>query len=154
MKYALATLLAFFLVTATVTGRPYTPLTTVALPAAGPIVIGDDYGGRVSTYLEFYQRIFSAGIFVKVKGICVSACTLVLELPGNEVCVYPTASFGFHLASIDNIANPVITDVMVRRYYPPSVQKWIAEHGPLKEDPIYMSAATLVKLGVFPFCRD
>ena len=119
---------------------------------ASVIVIDLDGGGNIGTYLTFYRRIEDAGIPVRVEGPCISACTLVLGLPRDEVCVTRTASFGFHLASSEGHTVPGLTSVLVQRYYPPKVQKWIKDNGPLTEDPIFLSGTDVIALGILREC--
>jgi hypothetical protein len=121
----------------------------------GVIVINDDGGGGVSDHVKFYNRIREAGIPVRIEGMCVSACTLVLDLPRNEVCITSTASFGFHLAS-DGDPNPNLTEALIRRFYPPAVQQWIKDytriHGKLSERVIYMTFDEIMDLDVLSEC--
>src|ERR1035437_7064537 len=121
----------------------------------GVIVISDDSGGSVSDHVKFYNRIREAGIPVRIEGLCVSACTLVLELPRTQVCITSTASFGFHLAS-DGEPNANLTDALIRRFYPPAVQAWIKDytrlHGKLSERVIYMTIDEVMALNVLSEC--
>lgn len=117
-----------------------------------PVVIGDDGGGNVATFVMWYKRLAESGVPVRVRGLCVSACTFVLMLPKSQVCVEPTASFGFHLATDgDDNADVPITAALIRRWYPESVRKWLVGKT-LAERPIYMTAEEAVKLDVFPAC--
>jgi hypothetical protein len=116
-----------------------------------PIVIDDDDGGNVDNFLLWYGRLRASGTPVILRGICISACTFVLALPKSQVCVEPTASFGFHMAAINGKAVPGMTGALIRRWYPEPVRRWLADKD-LQEEPIYMSASEAVKLGVFPAC--
>lgn len=121
----------------------------------GQIVIDDDPGGLVYQALMFYQRIKDSGVPVRLRGICDSACTYILTLPKSQVCVEPTASLGFHLATDDdNDTKGDIPETMalIRRYYPPAVVEWIMSGPPLTLKIRYMDAATIVKLGIFDAC--
>lgn len=120
---------------------------------AGVVRIYDDGGGQISTYLEFYHRLQVANIPIRIEGACISACTLVLSLPRDEVCTTRDAKFGFHLASNakgEDLPGP--TAILVLIYYPPAVQAWIERHGPLKHDPIYMTGSDMIRLGVLKEC--
>lgn len=141
-----------------VAGLLITPDNTRALSLSTPVRISDNGGGSVHTFRYFYDAIRASGVPVEVTGICVSACTLVFELPRSQVCVYEGASFGFHLASVDGKGDPEITKVIQRRYYPPSLVRWLEDHereyGPLTlEHVVYMSAKEVVALGIFPYCK-
>ena len=126
----------------------------VGTPIPGVIVINNDDGGSVDDHVKFYDRIAVAGIHVRIEGICISACTLALALPRYQVCVTPTASFGFHLAN-DGAPNANLTAVLQDRYYPQSVKDWIKEflHGrPLTPGVIYMSYEAIVRVGAVRPC--
>lgn len=116
-----------------------------------PFVIDDDHGGTVDTFARWYKRLADSGMPVIVRGVCESACTLVLSLPRSQVCIEPTASFGFHHATIDDRPEPGVTRAISRRFYPQAVLDWLVGKT-LRDVPIYMSAATVVKLGIFPAC--
>lgn len=116
-----------------------------------PIIIGDDHGGVVDTFAMWYARLRSSGTPVILRGMCESACTLVLILPASQVCVEPTASLGFHLATIGERGEPEVTAALIRRFYPESVQKWLAARK-LRAVPTYMTAAEIVEAGIFPAC--
>lgn len=125
-------------------------LTTSAI--AEPIIIDDDDGGQVDQFLMWYKRLADSGVPVVLRGICVSACTLVLRLPKSQVCVEPSASFGFHLWSMYSTPSPSFTWAGARRYYPKVVQEWLKAQPPLGLAPTYMTAEEIVKLGIFPWC--
>jgi hypothetical protein len=123
-------------------------------PRPGVIVIADDPGGVVDTFLMWIERIRASRIPVRIEGICHSACTLVLSLPRSQVCVTPTASLGFHLASQGPFPLQEFTAALVRRYYPQAVQEWIRSRGGLTQAFIYLGSAEIVEMGVFPQCKD
>src|SRR5271166_3810193 len=108
------------------------------LSPVGPIIIDNDPGGSVFQEIKWFERIRESGIPVRIRGICISACTLVLMLPKAQVCVEPSVSLGFHLASVSDEPDPLLTAVLNRRYYPQLVQDWIKEHGPLTVKPMFM----------------
>jgi hypothetical protein len=118
-----------------------------------PVVIGDDVGGNLAFFAMWYKRIRDSGVPVRVEGVCESACTLALSLPHDQVCIAPTASFGFHLASYNGETAPGVTGAMIRRWYPEKVRKWLVGQT-LIEAPLYMTANTVVSLGIFPACED
>lgn len=119
---------------------------------ARPVVINDDGGGNIRTFVMWYERIRDSGVPVVLRGICDSACTLVLTLPHDQVCVEPTASLGFHLASYSDEAAPSLTGAMIRRWYPAKVREWLVGQT-LHEAPLYMTAEEVVKLGIFAACK-
>lgn len=120
---------------------------------AEPFVIDDDDGGQVDTFIMWYARLKASGAPVVLRGICVSACTLVLTLPRDQVCVEPTASLGFHLWSVGGKVDPALTQATITRYYPPAVQTWLAGKK-LADWPIaFMAAKEIVSLGILDPCE-
>lgn len=121
------------------------------------LVIDDDDGGYIADHLKFYARIRDSGIQVRVRGVCVSACTLVLTLPYEQTCIEPTASLGFHAASAYGRVNLDFTRVMITRYYPQAVQDfiaaWVTKNGVLTDKVFYMSAEEAVRLNVMRACE-
>jgi hypothetical protein len=126
-------------------------LSSGALAEVRPVIIDNDHGGQVDTFAMWYGRLRVSGTPVVLRGMCESACTLVLTLPPTQVCVEPTASLGFHLATIGERPEPEVTDALIRRYYPEAVQKWLATRK-LRAVPTYMTAAEIVAAGIFPAC--
>lgn len=116
------------------------------LPMIQPIIIEDSPGGVVDTFAYFYGAIRASHVPVILRGVCISACTLVLSLPKDQVCVEPTAILGFHEASISGVPNMIITKSFVRRFYPPIVQKWLATQT-ITPEPILVGADDIVKFG-------
>lgn len=121
------------------------------------IVVDDDGGGNVATFAMWYARIKEAGIKVRIIGECDSACTLVLSLPKEQFCVEPTASLGFHLAAKLTDKGPVplpeVTKVLIRRYYPPAVQEWLAKQN-LSLELVFLSAEDLIRMNVALPCHN
>ena len=68
-------------------------------PASATMLIGDDVGGRIGTYVEQYSAVRASGERVVIDGTCLSACTLVLGIvPRSRICVTRRAALGFHAA--------------------------------------------------------
>lgn len=111
-----------------------------------------DPGGSVADYLRWYRRLADAGVVARIDGSCVSACTLVLAMPVRASCITREARLGFHLASVDGKDDPVVTDELVKEFYPPRVQQWIKDNGPLASAPIYMLGSEVIALGVMREC--
>lgn len=119
-----------------------------------PIVIDYDGGGNISTYMEWFKRLKESGTPVVLRGLCISACTFVLILPKDQVCVEPTASLAFHLASDGEGGDEAYTRALIRRYYPKPVQDFLADKKLTVGREEYMTAAEIVKLGIFPACKS
>jgi len=116
------------------------------LPTIQPIIIDDNPGGVVDTFAYFYGAIRASHVPVILRGVCISACTLVLSLPKDQVCVEPTAILGFHEASISGVPNMIITKSFMRRFYPAIVQRWLALQT-ITPEPILVGADDIVKFG-------
>lgn len=117
------------------------------------MVIAYDPGGMISDYVRWFDRVRQAGVEVRIDGACISACTLVLSLPPADVCVTERGRFGFHLASVDGVADPETTKEIAAAFYPPAVLDWIEKHGPLVEAPIYLSGHDAIELGIVRECE-
>lgn len=131
--------------------------TVVSFPTPQPVQAAyvqviNDPGGNVGDYLRWYERLNASGIQVRVIGACISACTLVLSLPKSASCITVGARLGFHLASVNGLPDPDMTKQLGAAFYPPAVVKWIEEHGPLVQAPIYMTGEELINLGVMREC--
>jgi hypothetical protein len=123
-----------------------------APPVISAVVIDDDGGGVVNTFIAWYTRLKDSGVPVRLRGICMSACGLILMLPPSQVCVEPTASLGFHLAADDLGPYEAYTRVVILRYFPQTVQGWLANKTLTLQRMVFMDAKTIVELGVFPAC--
>lgn len=116
-----------------------------------PIVIGDDLGGDVDMFLVWYGRVRDSGVPVVIRGLCQSACTLVMLLPPAQICIEPTASLGFHLFARGGTADPNLTRAYSRRYYPAPLQKWL-DSIKLSTSMIFLAAADVVRLEIMRPC--
>jgi len=123
------------------------------LPVAKPIIIDDNPGGSVFDWVRFFRLIQNSETPVVVRGLCLSACTLVTMLPKDQTCIEPTASLGFHLSITldDPDGDKAGSAAIFRRYYPQNVQAWLAKHK-LTLAITYMSAAEVVKLDIMRPC--
>lgn len=123
-----------------------------------PYVINDDAGGFISSYLDHYRALRDSHVKVEIRGDCVSACTLVMHyIPRSRACVGPEAHFGFHMARrvLDGgaVPDPEMTKELIELYYPKPVQDWLKDKTLTVEHILYMDAAEIVRLGVYPYCE-
>ena len=105
--------------------KPTSPPTVqMASTPIRPIVIANDDGGMVQTYDDWYQRVMTSGVPVVLSGTCISACTIVLELPPEQVCAMPGARLGFHAVTIEGKVDLDSTKDFANEFYPPAVREW------------------------------
>lgn len=91
------------------------------------VTIINDHGGNVAAYVMRAERISPRGI--QIKGICDSACTMYITVP--NVCLHPSASFGFHLPFNRSGKNNSAAHTYMMGRYPAWVRRWIAANGGL-----------------------
>jgi hypothetical protein len=115
------------------------------------IRIADDRGGKIGAYIDRYQGLRSSGETVIIDGLCASACTMVLgAVPRERICVTSQAVLGFHAAwDADTngraVTNPGATQ-MLYSGYPSSIRRWIAAHGGLKSQMIFLRGRELTSM--------
>ena len=102
---------------------------------AETIDVSDNHGGSVAEYGARWSELARKGVSVRIVGPCQSACTVLLgHIPRHRICVTPDASFGFHLAHLQEAT------ATLRRAYAPDIAAWINAHGGLTHDFIWMRA--------------
>ncbi|SOB92235.1 hypothetical protein SAMN05877809_101516 [Rhodobacter sp. JA431] len=62
--------------------------------SSSTLVVRSDWGGYLAKRRREIDTLRASGTRVELRGTCISACTMYLSLP--NVCVAPTAVFGFH----------------------------------------------------------
>lgn len=111
-------------------------------------VIDEDRGGRIGTYIDRYSVWRSSNDEVRVRGLCASACTILLSaIPKKRLCVTAKATFGFHAAwdlgeRGQVVASPEATQ-MLYAMYPRSVRRWITANGGLTPHMIFAKGTAL-----------
>lgn len=123
--------------------------------ANGTVIIKEDLGGRIGTYVDKYEGLRTSGEDVVIDGPCASACTLVLGAVANErICVTSRAILGFHAAwdygtnaygKPATIPNREATE-MIYAMYPTPVRRWITLHGGLKPKMIFLRGKQLTSM--------
>jgi hypothetical protein len=124
-------------------------------PALGAVRISGDAGGQIGEYLARYKALRASGEQVEIDGVCASACTLLLgAIPRNRICVTPRAVLEFHGAwdpapsggqVVSRAGNHILWST-----YPPQIRTWIARHGGLGTQIIYLHGPQL--LALYPSC--
>jgi hypothetical protein len=93
-------------------------------------VITDDRGGLIHEYKGHYGRIEAAGSRVEVRGMCGSACTLVLHLPKERLCFASEATLAFHMPRLATTGKPSLNwGFFLYLEYPREVRDWIDSKG-------------------------
>ena len=122
---------------------------TAAAAAAERIL--DDSGGRIGAYLSRYEALRKCGQHVAIDGTCASACSVI---PHDRICVTPRAVLAFH-AAWDPSLTGAQTNAAGTKYlwsrYPGDVRRWIARHGGLRSQTIYLGGRELAAM--FQTCR-
>ena len=122
---------------------------TNAVRSQAAVVIKNDRGGDVLEYYAKYQALRSRGERVVVDGDCLSACTLVLSLPGDQRCFTRRARLGFHAAwdeaGTGTVPNPVGTAIFMSAY-PPEILRWITRRGGLTTKVLYLEGKELAAM--------
>ena len=119
-----------------------------SVPASATVLIRGDNGGKMEDYTARFRQVRDSGEFVIIDGTCMSACTMVLGLiPRDRICVTPNAVLGFHAAweftkSGDRIASASGTRELMKTY-PASVRTWIARHGGLSPNMMFLRGRDL-----------
>ena len=102
----------------------------VALADSAAIVIANDPGGYLLTYVRGWENIAALRNQIEIRGNCLSACTLVLGLvPAERVCVREDAKFGFHSVSVNYGEHSPEGTRYLWSLYPPPVQDFVRSKG-------------------------
>jgi len=80
--------------------------------------ITSDVGGSIKRFQQQFKIAAQQNQPFRIKGTCLSACTIFLGLP--NVCVYPNAVLGFHGAwpKVANAAQQRRADMVMGQYLP------------------------------------
>jgi hypothetical protein len=119
--------------------------------AHATVLIRGDNGGLMEDYVARFQPLRESGEPVVIDGACLSACTMVLGLvPRHQVCATPNAVLGFHAAwqfnkSGDRVASASGTRDLMKTY-PASVRAWIARHGGLTPNMMFVRGRNLAAI--------
>lgn len=128
----------------------------IAIPASATVRITNDKGGNIGVYWSRFMALRDSGQNVVIDGTCSSACTMVLGIvPDDRICMTPRAVLGFHAAWRPGLLGfEIINDPATRTLwdlYPFPIQQWIARHGGLGLQMIYLSGPDL--FAMYRQCR-
>lgn len=102
---------------------------------AQTIDISDDRGGFVFLYLMKWQKLALQHPNVRITGVCLSACTVLLGyVPRKNICMTDKGVLGFHLATMDFATRQLL------EVYPDDIKAWINENGGLTYQVMWMQA--------------
>jgi hypothetical protein len=142
-----------FVIAMIAAAQPAMSRTAPAAPAAERIL--DDSGGRIGAYLSRYQALRKSGQHVAIDGTCASACTLLLGvIPHDRICVTPRAVLAFHAAWDPSLTGAQFSAAGTKylwSHYPGDVRRWIARHGGLRSQTLYLGGRELSAM--FQTCR-
>lgn len=118
------------------------------------LVIRVDRGGMLGKRSEEIRYLRSTGRRVELRGTCLSACTMYLSLP--DICVSPTATFGFHGPTRNGRALPsqefdYWSNVMANNYREPLRSWYLSEARFTTSGYIRVRGAELISMG-YPSC--
>lgn len=127
---------------------------TAAAPAEATVRIRASAGGVIGQYLLMFAALKQAGESVIIDGPCLSACTLVLSVMPERVCVTPRAVLGFHAAWTPGKGGRMQTHAKATRLmldtYPEPVQAWIRRKGGLSKRTLLLRGRELAAM--YPRC--
>lgn len=122
-----------------------------ATSASATVLINGDNGGKMEDYTTRFRQVRDSGESVVIDGTCMSACTMVLGLiPHERICATHNAVLGFHAAwefnkSGGRIASASGTRELMKTY-PAAVRAWIARHGGLSPNMMFLRGRDLVEV--------
>jgi hypothetical protein len=95
-------------------------------------------GGCIGEHEKRYLSLASSGADVEVRGLCYSACTLIVAyIPKERLCFGNYASLNFHHAgSTLSAADAVAATGHMYLLYPREVREWIDKQGDVERLPM------------------
>ena len=98
----------------------------ISTSAQQTVVIQNDRGGVISSRSSRVESLRSSGRRVEIRGVCLSACTMMLG--AGNICVDPNATLGFHgPTSYGRRLQPQDFEYWsqeVARHYSPALRSW------------------------------
>ena len=95
--------------------------------APAPIVIRDNRGGNVVQMMAYRSQLAASGRPVEIRGVCNSACTMLITLP--NACLAPDASVGFHAPRLPGtqVIPPIVDQLMATSYRNGIRARWYSD---------------------------
>lgn len=122
--------------------------------SGGIMVVRSDRGGLIGQRTREIGLLRATGQRVELRGTCLSACTMYLSLP--NVCVSPSATFGFHGPTRDGKKLPKQefdhwSEMMARNYREP-LRSWFMSKARYRISGYFELGGTeLIQMG-YPSC--
>ena len=120
-----------FLLSLLLVGMPFVSGDADALTRSDSFVVRNDHGGYVVDYAISMVRLQQSHRPVVFSGRCDSACTIYLGLSASQVCLLPSARFGFHLPFGSSQRGNRGAAGFLMKKYPAWVRTWIRANGGL-----------------------
>jgi hypothetical protein len=115
-------------------------LETLLPPPFGPTNkawLGRERGGRVDQHIARWKALAASGDDVEIRGLCPSACTLVLaHVPKERLCFSQTSVLAFHLARFPNGEPAIEASRAMFNAYPQDIRMWLQEKGGVEKMPL------------------
>ena len=93
--------------------------------------------GRIDQHHERWKALAASGDDVEIRGLCPSACTLVLaHVPKERLCFGQTAVLMFHLARYLNGEPSMEASRAMFNAYPQDIQMWLRNKGGVEKMPL------------------
>jgi hypothetical protein len=141
LAFAAVTLLAVLAGSAYAGSRE--PPSHQILPKPKPVLtLRADGGGYLEDYETWVAKLAAAGSRIRIDGVCASACTMLLRLPRERLCVTPRASLWFHQGWLNGERSEEGTWQLMRAY-PFDIRAELWRRGGLTARWIKLKAADL-----------
>jgi hypothetical protein len=101
---------------------PDGPIGWPPIQCGRPCVIEESHGGIIALFTVEAYVLKATGTPVIVDGPCISACTILVDIDADNVCVTTNAVFGYHKASGPKGFAPIV-------FKNPKLNAYIAAHG-------------------------
>ena len=108
------------------------------------LTIRSDGGGNIHDYADLVETMGSKQ--VRIEGVCKSSCTMFLGM--ENVCVSPTAFFGFHGPSSNDESIRHLMNLVekIAEHHPAAIGKLFREDWGLDQDFTWLTGAEVLAL--------
>lgn len=106
------------------------------IPTSRPMVIEDSPGGSVLEYRLLGLKLAATHTPIILDGICASACTLLIDLDRDNVCITTAAILAYHMSYTTDEDGTKQFHPLV--YETPGLNNYIAKRGGLPKDDVML----------------